>query len=216
MPLVTTAGTLDTASNSTTSYTIDGTWREWNRTWAATASTMIYEIDRLVTSARTLTTTWSAWNSTSVTWGADGWVVTDSAGTERLNLRDEGQAQAVLQRQQQIQAEYLRVEGERAKARERAEKLLRESLSDKQRAELTEKGFFTLECHDEKGVRHYRIRRGQHVNIDQVDPGSGRVIKRLCAHPRDQVPDADAMLAQKLMLEASEETFLKIANHHRA
>ena len=31
-------------------------------------------------------------------------------------------------------------------------------------------------------------------------------------HPRERVPDSDTMLAQKLLLEADTERFLKIAN----
>lgn len=35
-----------------------------------------------------------------------------------------------------------------------------------------------------------------------------------CAHPGELVPDADTMLAQKLMLEADEPAFLRVANRH--
>lgn len=39
-----------------------------------------------------------------------------------------------------------------------------------------------------------------------------KVQKTYCAHPNDQCPDADTMLAQKLMLENDETSFLRIAN----
>jgi hypothetical protein len=38
---------------------------------------------------------------------------------------------------------------------------------------------------------------------------------RFCAHPETDLPDADTMLAQKLMLEADEAGFLAIANLHQ-
>lgn len=104
-------------------------------------------------------------------------------------------------------------EAEQAQARERAEKLLQEALSAEQRAQLADKGYFELVTLSTGGARRrYRIKRGQAGNIQQLDE-SGRVLKRLCAHPREVVPDADAMLAQKLWLEAREEEFLRIANH---
>jgi hypothetical protein len=39
------------------------------------------------------------------------------------------------------------------------------------------------------------------------------MIKRLCSHLIELVPDADTMLAQKLHLECNEDAFLRIANH---
>jgi hypothetical protein len=105
------------------------------------------------------------------------------------------------------------MEGERAQARERAEELLRECLAPDQAEELSRAGHFHVDTISPNGERRrYRIERGRARNVKQVDAG-GRVVKTLCAHPIAQLPDADTMLAQKLMLEASEEEFLRIANH---
>ena len=104
---------------------------------------------------------------------------------------------------------------ERSAADKRAEKLLQETLSLAQREELALNGFFTLTTIAKSGEeRIYRIRRGRSRNVEQVD-ATGRRIKTLCAHPIAAVPDADTMLAQKLMLETPEmqEEFLRIANH---
>jgi hypothetical protein len=106
-----------------------------------------------------------------------------------------------------------RIEQVSSLADKRAEKLLEEQLSAAQREELAAQGFFTLRTIAPTGEgRIYRIRRGRSRNVEQVD-GTGRVIKTLCAHPQAMVPDADTMLAQKLMLEFGEEEFLLIANH---
>ena len=93
-------------------------------------------------------------------------------------------------------------------AKERAEKLLRSCLSPQQQDELERLHHFHLIV----GNKRYRINRGRSRNIQLIDE-TGKVVKHLCAHPREYVPDADTMLAQKLMLETDEESFLKIANH---
>jgi len=110
-------------------------------------------------------------------------------------------------------AERERAQLQRSLAEKRAEKLLQQSLNDRQREELSSKGFFTLRTVAEnREERFYRIRRGRSRNIEQIDAG-GRHLKTLCAHPAENVPDADTMLVQKLMLEAQEPEFLRIANH---
>jgi len=96
-------------------------------------------------------------------------------------------------------------------AQERAEHLLAETLSDPQRRDLREHDYF-----DVRGSRGgvYRICRGQVRNVlALVD---GQPLNRLCAHPqRERVPDADAMLAQALMLQTDEAGFASVANVER-
>lgn len=99
-------------------------------------------------------------------------------------------------------------------ARSRAEDLLREHLSERQKSDLTEKGYFDVCAVDFKKAdrRYYRIKRGRAGNVFFLDGPHGREVKRLCCHPLENVPDADTMLAQKLMIEMNEELFLKTAN----
>jgi hypothetical protein len=107
----------------------------------------------------------------------------------------------------------IRIEGERAKAREKAEAILRECLNPRQQEELSLHGHFHLETIAQSGERRrYRIERGRSQNVKQVTP-EGRILKTLCMHPVMSVPDADTMLAQKLYLEGAEDEFLSIANH---
>jgi hypothetical protein len=102
-------------------------------------------------------------------------------------------------RSSQIQAE--------AKARD----LLLASLTPDQRASLHAVRWFVVEG---KSGRRYRVHDG-HVmgNVDVLE--EGRVLYRLCGHIGDtDMPLADHLLAQKLMLEADEDAFLQIANRH--
>jgi hypothetical protein len=135
------------------------------------------------------------------------WVVTSNLSKE--------QEQVLLQRNEESTRRRLAMEAEQAKARERAEILLQESLDAKQREELAAKGYFELDVISRNGEsRKYRIHRQWSHSIHQIDPASGRKLKTLCIHPREAVPVADSMLAQKLMLEGGmEEDLLRIANH---
>lgn len=92
--------------------------------------------------------------------------------------------------------------------RQRARQLLKANLSLEQTRQLEERGWF--EVHGSKGTR-YQVWQGQVRNVLQCDD-SGRIIGRFCAHPAEAVPDEDAMLAQKLLLETDEAAFLAIAN----
>jgi hypothetical protein len=98
---------------------------------------------------------------------------------------------------------------QRDEANARAEKLLMETLSPTQRAELTKKGYF----HVRVGAKRFRITRGTAGNVLEVDAKS-RVVRKFCAHPATHVPVADVMLAQKLCIEANPKKFFKIANQH--
>ena len=101
---------------------------------------------------------------------------------------------------------------EQARVRKRAAALLDEHLTSSQRLELQTRGYFTVHTFDTFGVvKTYRIRRGRHKNVDRVD-AAGHVLETYCIHPRISCPEEDTMLAQKLMLECQEETFLDVAN----
>ncbi len=94
-----------------------------------------------------------------------------------------------------------------AAAKTRAEVLLRGVLSTQQLKELERRNYFHVIVQD----RRFRITRGRSHNIKEVD-GRGRILRTLCAHPVEYVPDADTMLAQKLWLESKPNEFFKLAN----
>jgi hypothetical protein len=96
-------------------------------------------------------------------------------------------------------------------AAERARALLLDCLSAAQRAEFQRTLGFRV-----RGAsgRSYRIGYSATANIEVLDE-TGEVQYRLCAGP-ERVPTAAVLLAQKLMLEASEAEFLRIAARHPA
>ncbi len=96
-------------------------------------------------------------------------------------------------------------------AAERARQLLVACLSTSQRSEFERTLGFRV-----RGAsgRLYRIGYSPTANIEVLDE-TGEVQYRLCAGP-DRVPTAAVLLAQKLMLEAREAEFLRIAVRHPA
>ena len=105
------------------------------------------------------------------------------------------------------QEELYRIEREnRASAEKRALELLVSALTPEQAACYQERSYFDLKC----GETFYRIRKGSVRNIEVIK--NNRTVKVLCAHPRENLPVHDMVLAQKLALEADEQAFLRVAN----
>ena len=96
---------------------------------------------------------------------------------------------------------------EREAANARAETLLRSSLTPEQLRELDRRNHF----HVTVGERRFRICRGRSHNVKEVDAGC-HIHRTLCAHPIPNLPDADTMLGQKLLLETHPDEFFRLAN----
>lgn len=164
---------------------------------------------------------WSSWlNSTSATVTNDIWTVWNGTTTIRstntyvpytIPQRTPEQQAAYEAEQARQREEWARQEERRkadeAEAKRRAKVLLEESLTPEQLAQFRDNGWF--EVVTPKGT--YRIRNGWSGNVDRIN-AEGRATDRYCIHPREPIPTEDNMLAQKLMLETMEETFLRIAN----
>lgn len=176
--------------------------------WAGTSSTSnIIPTGETTCAITQLAQTWTVWSRTIVTSTAtDVWPSWVTIANRAVYV----QQQAIRGNERQI----LEAAGERLDARHRAEKLLQEALSEQQRLELREHGYFTVHALPVGGQpgRAYRIRRGRERNIDKLSP-AGLIIGHLCIHPVEAVPDADTMLAQKLWLECRESEALRMANH---
>jgi len=101
----------------------------------------------------------------------------------------------------------------RQEARERAQQILRAHLTDEQRDTMERLGWFVVE--GERSKQRYRI-RALPTLVANVDVMDGELVRhRLCAHcDVRELPLHDHLLAQKLMLECSEDDFLRIANRH--
>lgn len=103
-----------------------------------------------------------------------------------------------------------RIEKEKQEAITRAEELLFMMLSDTQKKQYKEKGFFETEVNDKK----YRLYKGRAGNIKRLNK-NGQEEVSMCVHPADYLPDADNVLAQYLALHTDEAALLRTANHTR-
>lgn len=119
-------------------------------------------------------------------------------------------AQAIIRRQARNREESERRERHATKqaAEGRAEQLLLSVLTTDQQDQYRRLGAFNVVT---QGGNTYRIRKGKQQNIALVD-SRGVVREELCAHMSDiSLPTCDHMVAQKLMLEADETAFRRVA-----
>jgi hypothetical protein len=212
-------------------------WTYWNEAHGSTTNTVTFNTNAATTGSNYLG--WRSWNNDWIcgtdfgTTGGIGYCEIDpffrstdtgSTASDAINVwqtwnvpqevREASRRASTEQRErwkhleQEKQRLYEERQKKEAEAKQRAEALLRSCLTPQQQEELDRLNHFHLLV----GDRRYRIKRGRSRNIELLDE-SGRPIKKLCAHPGEYVPDADTMLAQKLMLETDEEAFLKLANH---
>lgn len=175
-----------TTSMTAATTVTDATWFYWASTAGTTSATTT--IDFYATSG----TVWVAWTTN------------EPVVEEFALVRVEADRRREMERRQ----EHIVAVAQRKEADDRAEVLLVDNLSARQRAEYREHRHFTV--HGKSGYR-YRVRRGRQGNIDVVNR-DGVIEARLCAHPVEQVPDADTMLAQKLWLEHDDRAFEGMAN----
>jgi hypothetical protein len=93
-------------------------------------------------------------------------------------------------------------------ANERAEALLRSLLSEDEYRQLNRRGYLEVPS-PSRSRRVYRVPRHQ----GQVKVYEGGVpIMALCVQSVEPIPDGDAVLMHKLMIEGNEEDYLRIAN----
>jgi hypothetical protein len=177
-------------------------WPNWMQTQSVLTQNLPTITCQGTTSTTTLQMTWLDWNQQRVAQYAYN-MFPSGTTTPHMPLPDNPEQLAA-----KLEAARRR-EVERAAAKARAGRLLTSHLSEEQREELEEHGYFTVRP---ISGRTYRIRRGHSRNIDLVDINGAR-ISTLCAHPNDMsLPDEDHMLAQALHLLHNEAAFLAIAN----
>lgn len=96
---------------------------------------------------------------------------------------------------------------ERDFAWERAESLLRDSLTVEQHASYIRRGY--VEVPSRLHVRRvYRIDGWRPVTVFE----DGQFVGAVCIRPREHMPGPDVLLARKLMIEGAEEEFLRTGN----
>lgn len=175
----------DTAS--TTSVTSLQAWDCWNQ-----GTTVAY------TATITSNSTWSYWV------GLDG-----SNDYQPAPLTEEQlEARRVAQAEREARDAERRAEQEIIRGRARV--LLESLLDRKQKAELRKEGHFHV--HTKDGERTYRLKPG-HPPLRVKSEDGNRY--SYCIHPLEQFPAEDTAAALKLLIEADEDEFLRIANATR-
>lgn len=186
-------------------YVIDNPWYEWNiQTAAATASQ--YQLNFVWNNWTTNTATtvavdpWYGWVNNTITLGNNTYRGQTPVHRELSTPEELAEA-----RERRREAERVHVA-----ARERAEALLQDHLTKAQRAEMKKHHRITVV--GSRGRRYCIHTRGSAAGNVEVKQAVGNgTAAFLCAHPSG-VPLADAFLAQKLHIEADEESFLQVAN----
>jgi hypothetical protein len=173
------------------SYTVTNlVWSNWMTT--STSNTVTFD-----------NAVWSNWvlpQTTYQPWTTQPWV--DPRTPEQIEAARIEQAR----RDAEWKAKQDALAAEKAAAAVKARVILEEHLSAEQRKQLADNNWF--EVVTARGT--YRIRKGWAGNVDRyVD---GKATDRFCIHPVEEVPHEDNMLAQKFLLEANEDAFLRIAN----
>lgn len=167
-------------------------WEEWATTSATTTGTFDYWCD----STNTATSTWTEWHGT--------------------DLRQRKPSRQSLEQRNQNRIRAIEDQDRRKAAIERARELLVASLTPEQREQYDANMEFIV--FGQKTGRRYLIKDGRVGNVHELDKADGlwpfphRARRQYCAHPSMMVPNADTMLAQKLMLECNEQDFLDLAN----
>jgi hypothetical protein len=101
---------------------------------------------------------------------------------------------------------------ERRGANEKALALLGEHLSDTQRSQFVDHGFFEV-FGSQSGAR-YRIYQRRPVNVFELN-SDGWIVRSWCFYPIGRLPLGDVLLAQKIALEHFEREALAVANEIR-
>ena len=138
---------------------------------------------------------WSSWTVTTVPYSAPA-PLTLAQQAEQARLQQE-----TTERARREYEEAIRCQEE---ATARAEALLRDHLTVEQAEQLIRSRYFEVLTDSGRRYRVYRDR----VHLVERD----RATRSYCIHPNEYVPEADAMLAKKLLLDAAEPEFLRIAN----
>lgn len=177
--------------------TTDSTYGIWIGQSTATTTVTFNSFWTASTTSVAATGSWINWADSSITIQT----VENPPETEEQRARREERAEQW--RQQQVE----RTEQRRI-ASERAMELLLEVLDAEQKAELEAEDRFHV-VSSNGGL--YEVRRGRQHNVFELDEQRRRRREFCITYPAD-IPDADILVSQKLMLEAHEEELHRIAN----
>ena len=209
---------------SGTASTITGTsasgiiiWRQWCESSASVTAgdgnwfmTNYPEVHTMGTSSTNqVWTIWAAQNATVIAASATPSRQEQMIARARARFSPEEHA-LELAACQYYDRRYEEEKAKRVLAEKKAEILLRQLLTPEQQETLDQKKCFYLHS----GGKKYRIERGRTGNVKLVDERD-QVLESYCIHPQVNCPDADTMLAQKLLIETDLEKFERVANVSR-
>lgn len=191
------------ASNVTASSAPTQTvWINWNQAQGQAAATG---------SAQTITfqtvtmDPWTAWNDAYLYFTPQGHYAVGLGQRQAQGQAQLTPEQAEAHRQAALQSAH-EAEARRKSAEQKAEELLMLYLTEEQKKSYKEKGYFETAT----DVRRYRLHRGSHGNIREIDD-KGKEVARLCVNC-EGVPYSDNVLAQLLALMTDENYLLSRAN----
>lgn len=147
---------------------------------------------------------WGTWiygdNGTSANSVWDTWVAGVGVGNSchEFNVREERRA---------IDTSNQEASVKKQEAEAKADAILRSWLTEEQRREYEETQAVTVRI---DSVRSLRFKKGRSMNIEELH--DGKLKARLCIHVKDDVPNADNMLAQMLFAHVDLDGFYAMAN----
>lgn len=190
------------------------TWRLWTSAGTSTSVTCGCEWGHDGSATWPMTWTSTSTNHYAHTDMWTDWIECEARAAEvRASYRavTAEQRAAWRRREQELLAASTKAEAERVAARERARALLVSCLSPAQREDLAKRKCFYVDVRGDDGVaRRFRIDEHTHGNVKLLDD-KGSIVGQYCVQP-DNVPVEDAMLAQKLWLDANPAEFVRKAN----
>lgn len=168
-------------------------WPTWNQQYAQAANVYVTGGDA------SCVTTWNIWNQ----------VYVFTSQTTAVHFIDYGDIESPA-----AIAAHKVSRQRRESADAQADRLLGFVLSEAQRKQYKRDRAFDVIVGRTGETRRYRIKYGWAGNVYVIDE-RGREIEKLCIHPDAQIPIADNLIAQKLLLESNEAEFRRIANKTR-
>lgn len=194
-------------------------WQSWNTVTGGTqtADAWGYWNQGFLTGSITTVTvmnaaTWQYWNQGLIYQQGQ---THPTVATLPVDTRSEEQiladTAATKERARVFVEQQKREADERVAAVAKARATLKSVLSMAQQEQLDKHNSFELQVNE----RLYRVQPGRRVQ--RLNPTTKKVLSEFCIHPDNvnELPNDDIALSQKLLLEANEPEFLRLANETR-
>lgn len=164
------------------------------------------------------TDVWSDWTTTSADSDRTWYYWTGETGGGNYSPRSpeikppsSEEIERERQERKKQEIENRKREKEKQKAKRKAERLLFELIGKSEYGKFCKSGYVDVEG---KSGRIYRIEPRRQIKVFDGKDKLDVAIESLCIMtPNYYLPEADEIIWKKLLIEADEEEFLKVANH---